>query len=219
MDILLDAPVKRLLKLLDIPFSVTAQAETDPGVKVFAALLYIINYTADGSKRSPFKWYRLPPWSFDECQPRVQAALLERLDIVRECKPDRSKVFRRLPDLKSELSNFSSLDLATREAWEFACRDVLQAQAPGEVNIMQISREPVSAEASEWWPKVVAAATKERIPRRKRCLKCKKKGQDTGLLTAEQLDAHFADAHPPRSKVVVKEEPQLPPAKRLKMTK
>lgn len=66
------------------------------------------------------------------------------------------KVFRRLPDLKSELSNFSSLDLATREAWELACRDVLQAQAPGEVNIMQISREPVSAEASEWWPKVVA---------------------------------------------------------------
>lgn len=63
MDILLDAPVKRLLKLLDIPFSVTAQAETDPGVKVFAALLYIINYTADGSKRSPFKWYRLPPVS------------------------------------------------------------------------------------------------------------------------------------------------------------
>lgn len=63
MDVLLDAPAKRILKLLNIPFAVTAQAETDPGVKVFAALLYIINYTASGTVRSTFKWHRLPPAS------------------------------------------------------------------------------------------------------------------------------------------------------------
>ena len=63
MDILLDAPAKRILKLLDIPVSVTAQPETDPGVKVFAALLYIINYTAGGGPQSTFKWHRLPPAS------------------------------------------------------------------------------------------------------------------------------------------------------------
>lgn len=66
------------------------------------------------------------------------------------------KMFRRLPDLKSDLTNFHALDTATREAWELACREVLQAQAGGEVSDVEISREPVSAEASEWWPKVVA---------------------------------------------------------------
>lgn len=63
MDVLLDAPVKRLLKLLNIPFSVTAQAEADPGIKVLAALLYIINYTAGKSKKATLKWHRLPPAS------------------------------------------------------------------------------------------------------------------------------------------------------------
>lgn len=65
------------------------------------------------------------------------------------------KAFRRLPDLKSELGNYNALDIATREAWELACREVLEAQAAGEVHKAQISREPISAEASEWWPKVV----------------------------------------------------------------
>lgn len=32
-------------------------------------------------------------WSFADCQPRVRAALIERLDIVRDSKPDRSSCY------------------------------------------------------------------------------------------------------------------------------
>lgn len=65
------------------------------------------------------------------------------------------RAFRRLPDLKNDIAKYNSLDDSTREAWELACRDVLLSQPAGTVCNAQINRDPVSSDATEWWPRVV----------------------------------------------------------------
>lgn len=70
---------------------------------------------------------------------------------------------------------------------------------------------------------LTVAATRDNRPRRKRCPKCKKTSQDSGLFWPDELKTHMDEPHLPPAQVVVKKEPheeehEEPPAKRRRLT-